>query len=153
MIKQINMNQILKTIGHSALLLLVFSGIGVKTVEAAQVEASNARIVLPEGDTITTPGYLVLENKSDEEIILIKIRSNAFALSMIHQSVNDRGHFRMILKSELILKPKSKIVMKHDDVHFMFAGPKRKLKKGKTVKVNLYLNTGERIPVEFKLVR
>ena len=120
---------------------------------AADIKVTNARIVLPKDDSITMPGYLTLENLTDKEIILIKIRSRSFKLSMIHQSISDRGNPRMVLKPELLIKPKAKVVMKPGDVHFMFAGANGKLKKGKKVSVNLYLNTGDKMPVEFELVK
>ncbi len=120
---------------------------------AAGLVASKAKIVLPKGDSITMPGYLVLENNTDEEVILIKIRSRAFSLAMIHQTANDRGNVRMLLKSELVLKPKSKMILSKKDVHLMFAGPKIKLKRGKKVKVTLYFNSGEKLTAEFNLVR
>ena len=121
-------------------------------VLAADLVATDARVYLPKDDSVMMPGTVTLKNNSDQEIIVIKIRSSEHSLAMIHQSLNDSNINRMMLKSELMLKPKSEVRMSRDGVHFMFAGAKSKLKKGSTVNVSLYLNNGERMSVKFDVV-
>ena len=43
--------------------------------------------------------------------------------------------------------------MKKDGVHLLFAGPKQKLKVGKSITADFYLNDSEKVPVEFKIVK
>lgn len=136
-----------------ALTGLLLSMVISQSAMAAGIVASGGKIVLPRDDSIMMSGYVTLENTTDKEIILIKARSNAFKLSTINQSIKDSEGVREMLKSDLIIKPNSKIVMKKDGVHFVFSGPKSKLKAGKTVSANLYLSNSEKIPVEFKLVK
>ena len=152
--KQLTRNQFETYLVRLAMLaaLLSISVFGQAAV-AADLAATDARIVLPKGESITMPGYVTLENLTDKEIILIKIRSVSFELSMIHQAINDRGNLRMTLKPELLIKPKAKVVLKPGDVHFMFAGAKKDVRKGQVVSVDMYLNTGEKMPVEFRVVK
>lgn len=123
------------------------------SVHAADLVASKARMKLPGDDTASVRAYVNLKNTSDQEIILIKVRSPAFSLAMIHQTVEDQGEQRMMLRQDLIIKPGAEIRMSSKDVHLMFAGAKTKLKKGDKVRVDLHLNTGEKMPVEFLLVK
>lgn len=132
---------------------LVIAGVNSQPALAADLNVTNARIVLPKDDSLMMPGYATIENRTDKEIILIRIRSGSYKLAMIHHEINDRGTPRMVLKSELLIKPNTRIVLKPGDVHFMFAGASGKLTRGSKVTVDLYLNTGEKIPVEFGLVK
>ena len=122
-------------------------------VLAASIIATNGTITLPDKDSIQVPGYVTLENTTDQEIIVIRVRSSAFKMSMINQAVKDNDQNREMLKPDLVLKPNSKTVMKKDGVHFLFAGPKQTLKVGKSITADLYLNDSEKVPVEFKIVK
>lgn len=123
------------------------------TARAAGLVATDAKMVLPKKDSVTMPAYVTLENQSSEEIIVIKVRSFSHQTAMIQQAVNDSGVDRMMLRSDLIIKPGKTIKMSSKGVHLMFAGATGKMKKGDEVKVNLYLNNGEKMPVTFKLVK
>lgn len=120
---------------------------------AAGIVATNGKIKLPDEDSIESPGFVTLENTTDQEIIVIRIRSSAFKMSMINQAVQDNDQTRELLRPDLVLKPNSKLVMKKDGVHLLFAGPKQKLKVGKSITADFYLNDSEKVPVEFKIVK
>jgi len=145
-----SMNRTGKVFAVGALLLgLVFP----QALLAASIVASDGKIQLPDKDSIEAPGYVTLENTTDQEIIVIRIRSSAFRMSMINQAVKDNDQTRELLRADLVLKPNSKLVMKKDDVHLLFAGPKQKLKVGNSITADFYLNDSEKVPVEFKIVK
>ena len=121
--------------------------------QAASIVATNGKIHLPDKDSIEVPGYVTLENTTDQEIIVIRVRSSAFKMSMINRAVKDNDQTREMLRPDLVLKPKSKTVMNKDGVHFLFAGPKQTLKAGQSIAADLYLNDSEKVPVEFKIVK
>jgi len=122
-------------------------------VLAASIVATDGKIHLPEKDSIEALGYVTLENTTDQELIVIRVRSGAFKMSMISQSIKDNDLPREMLRSDLVLKPKSKTVMKKDGIHLLFAGPKQKLKAGKSVTADFYLNDSEKVSVEFTIVK
>ena len=124
-----------------------------QSVLAAGIIATGGKIKLPEKDSIEAPGFVTLENTTDQEIVVIKIRSRAFKMSMINQAVQDSDQTREMLRPDLVLKPMSKLVMKKDGVHILFAGPNQKLKVGKSITADFYLNDSEKVPVEFKIVK
>ncbi|MGW8248462.1 MAG: copper chaperone PCu(A)C [Acidiferrobacterales bacterium] len=132
---------------------LLFSLALPQSVLAASIIATGGKIKLPEKDSIEAPGYVTLENTTDQEIIVIKVRSKAFKMSMINQAVQDGDQTREILRPDLVLKPMSKLVMKKDGVHILFAGPNQKLKVGNSITADFYLNDSEKVPVEFKIVK
>ena len=84
---------------------------------------------------------------------MIKVRSSAFDMSMINQSVKDNDQPREMLRADLVLKPNSKLVMKKDGVHILFAGPKKKLKAGNKVTAVFYLSDSEKLSVDFTIVK
>ena len=120
---------------------------------AASIVATDGKIYLPDKDSIEAPGYVTLENTTDQEIVVIRVRSSAFKMSMINQAVKDNDQNRDMLRPDLVLKPKSRTVMKKDGVYFLFAGPRQTLKVGQSVTADLYLNDSEKVPVEFKIVK
>ena len=120
--------------------------------QAAGVIATNGRLHLPGKDSIESTAYVTLENTTDQELVVIRIRTSAFDISMISQAISDNNQQRELLRADLVLKPNSKLVMKKGGVHLLFAGPKQKLKAGKTITADFYLNDSEKIPVEFKIV-
>ena len=136
-------------LGALVLGMMLFS----QPVLAASVIASDAKVKMPGKDSIEVPGYVTLENTTDQEIIVIRIRSSAFNRSMISQTIKDNDQLRDLLRADLVLKPNSRIVMKNDGTHLLFAGPKQKMVVGKSITANLYLNNSEKIPVEFKIVK
>jgi len=139
-----------KVIAVSALLL----GLALpQSLLAASVVATGGKLKLPEKDSIESPGFVTLENTTDQEIIVIKVRSRAFKMSMINQAIQDSDQTREMLRPDLVLKPMSKLVMKANGVHILFAGPNQKLKVGKSITADFYLNNSEKIPVEFKIVK
>jgi len=123
------------------------------TAQAAGVVATNGKLHLPGKDSIESTAYVTLENTTDQELVVIRIRTSAFGISMISQAVSDNNQQRELLRADLVLKPNSKLVMKKGGVHLLFAGPKQKLKAGKTITADFYLNDSEKIPVEFKIVK
>lgn len=145
----------MKTITASKLTLVAMfvMAMFMQPAHAAELVASDAKIFLPKDDSTMMVGVVTLKNTSDKEIMVIKVRSSSFKLSMIHQGINDSGVQRMMLKSEIILKPGVELKMSPGGVHFMFAGPASKLKKGSTVTANLYLKSGEKFPVSFDVVK
>lgn len=117
---------------------------------APSVAVSDAWIEIVNDDVISQPGYLVLENTSDKDVILVRARSSGFDLAMIHQSTVDRGETRMMLKQELLIPAGRKIVLSAKSVHLMFAGRKGRQKSGEKVKVTLVFSDGNQAPVEFE---
>lgn len=120
---------------------------------AASIIASNGKIKIPAKDSVEAPAYVTLENTTDQEITVIKLNSSAFDMAMISQSVKDNDQPREMLRPDLVLKPNSKLVMKKDGVHILFAGPKQKLKAGKKVTAVFYLNDSEKLSVDFTIVK
>lgn len=137
----------------AAIGVLVMSLAIPQPVLAASIVATNGLIKLPAKDSIEALGFVTLENTTDQEIIVIKIRSSAFKMSMVNQAVQDNDQTRELLRPDLVLKPNSKLVMKKDGVHLLFAGPRIKLKPGKSITADLYLSDSEKLPVKFKIVK
>lgn len=120
---------------------------------AANIVATGGIVKIPGKDSIEAPAYVTLENTTDQELVVIKIKSSAFKMSMFNQAINDNDQQRELLRTDLVLKPNSKLVMKSDGMHILFASPTQKLKPGKTITADFYLNDSEKISVQFKIVK
>jgi copper(I)-binding protein len=129
---------------------LLFLGVSSAVHAAPGIVASNPWIELVDESAISQPGYLMLENKSDNELILVRARSSMFDLVMIHQATIDRGDTRMMLKQELLIPAGKKIELSAKGVHLMFAGRKGKQKQGDKARVTLVFSDGSQVPVEFE---
>jgi len=120
---------------------------------AASIVATDGSVKIPDKDSIEAPAYVTLENTTDQELVVIKVKSSAFKMSMFNQAINDNDQQRQLLRNDIVLKPNSKLVMKSDGVHILFASPTQKLKPGNTITADFYLNDSEKIPVQFKIVK
>jgi len=135
---------------YLAVLPLLLMGAPSMLFAASGVAADDAWIEIVDDNVISQPGYLVLENTSDKELILVRARSSAFDLVMIHQASIDRGETRMMLKQDLLVPAGKKMALTAKGVHLMFAGRKGKQKAGEKIRVTLVFNDGSQVPVEFE---
>lgn len=145
-----NLIRIIKRLVYSAALPLCLLGAPLTLQAAPAIVASDAGIEIVDDNEISQPGYLVLDNTSDKELILVRARASAFGLIMIHQAAIDHGVVRMLLKQDLVLPAGKKTVLDAKGVHLMFAGRKVRQKAGEKTTVTLVFNDGSQLPVEFE---
>ncbi len=91
--------------------------------------------------------YMIIENHSFSQKILFSVSSSVFEEVEIHQTVTRDGMMRMEHQSQLIIAPKSQVVLKPGSYHLMLMGRKKPLIAGDKVDLVLKFVDGEEITI------
>lgn len=87
-------------------------------------------------------GFASFHNASDKTIEITAISSPDYARIEMHLSKQVDGMARMIPQKSLIVQANKMLTLKHGSYHLMMFKPKRKLKSGDTVQLNVQLSNG-----------
>lgn len=98
-------------------------------------------------------GYMKINNISSSDLILQAAKSPDYNAIEFHRSVEKDGMWRMIRHPELAIEAKSSLELKPGDYHLMLFSPKRQLKDGDQVDINLAFNDGTDIDIIVPVVK
>lgn len=137
----------------SGLLLLLASG-------ASLAAAPACRPVLEEGWIRAAPpgatalaGYGRLRNGCSRAFVLSDVRAKDFAMAMIHETRVQNGVSRMRHAGRLAVPVGGVLELAPGGTHMMLMHPRRNLKEGDRVRVELVLSDGLSIPAELEVRR
>ncbi|MEN8217494.1 MAG: copper chaperone PCu(A)C [Pseudomonadota bacterium] len=93
--------------------------------------------------------YMIIENPTSEQRILISATaSSSFKSVEIHRTViTQDGMMQMRHQPQLIIHPKSQVVLKPGSYHLMLMGPKKSLIAGDKVDLTFKFANGEEISI------
>jgi periplasmic copper chaperone A len=91
-------------------------------------------------------GYGVLKNACGEPFIVADVRAPDFAMAMIHETRVENGISRMRHARSLVAPARGRLAFAPGGNHMMLMHPKRALKEGDRVKVEIVLKDGRRLP-------
>ncbi len=94
-------------------------------------------------------GFMVLHNRSAEEVKLVAATSPAFDSVQLHRTVAENGMARMVHQESIAVPAHGETVFKPGDYHLMLMQPKQPLKAGERVEVTLMFDNGSRQTVTF----
>lgn len=103
--------------------------------------------VLP-GD-LPAAAYFVLDNGGDHALKLVGAESPAYAMAMIHRSMEQKGQANMMHVDAVDVPAGGRVSFAPGGYHVMFMHAKKTLKPGDTVPVTLIFAGGRRMTVEF----
>ncbi len=92
--------------------------------------------------------FMVIENKSDKEDVLVSVKTDIAKMSMIHKTINENGIMKMVHVHELKIPPYSKIELKPGGIHIMLMGLKRPLKEGEKISIELIFKNAGSIKIK-----
>ena len=99
-----------------------------------------------------TSGYLEIINNSKSDDVLLSIESNFAKNNQIHSMNIQNDVMKMKhLKSGLIIKKKSKIVLKPGGFHLMFSDINEELKNKKYLYIKLNFKNNKSIEIPFQI--
>lgn len=147
------MNACLRRLG---LLLLVAASGSVQAQDAAPAAdaplvASDAWIRTPPPGSPVMAGYVTLRNDGVREVRFAKLRSDAFGAIEIHEMRDSGGMMRMRPVPELVIQPGDTETLAPGGLHLMLFRPTREIADGATVTIDLLIEDGAPMPVEFVL--
>ena len=104
----------------------------------------------PPGMTMMA-GYMELRNNTSRPQVLLAASSSAFQGVMIHRTIVKDGMAGMAHASQIELAPSASLVFAPGGYHLMLMTPKRALRAGDPVVINLEFRGGLVLPVAFEV--
>ena len=102
----------------------------------------------PPGVTMMA-GYMALRNKTSRSEILVAASSSDFETVMIHRTTAKNGMAGMEHAPQIELTPNASLIFAPGGYHLMLMNPKRTLRAGDAVVINLEFRGGLVLPVAF----
>ena len=98
-------------------------------------------------------GYMELRNNTSRPQVLVAASSAEFGNVMIHRTIAKDGMAGMVHQPQIELAPYGSLVFAPGGYHLMLMTPKRALRAGDPVVINLEFRGGLVLPVAFKVRR
>lgn len=103
-------------------------------------------------DVAPSGGFFVLHNEDKSEPVVLKgIETDAFAMSMLHETTEKNGMSAMGMVPDVMVEPGQSLLFKPGSYHAMLEKPVAGLKAGQNITVNFVLGTGKKLPVQCAL--
>jgi len=119
--------------------------------EAADVSVRDAWVrETPPGMTMMA-GYMELRNNTSQPQVLVAASSSDFETVMIHRTIVKNGMASMVHASQIELTPIASFIFTQGGYHLMLMSPKRTLRAGNRVDINLEFRSGLRLLVSFEV--
>ena len=106
----------------------------------------------PPGMTVIA-GYMELRNNTSRPQILVAASSSGFGSVMIHRTIVKDGMAGMVHASQIELAANASLIFAPGGFHLMLMKPKRTLRAGDPVVINLEFRGGLVLPVAFEVRR
>lgn len=104
----------------------------------------------PPGMTVMA-GYMELRNNTSSPQVLVAASSSGFETVMIHRAIVKDGMAGMAHASQIELTPNASSFFAPGGYHLMLMNPKRTLRAGDPVVINLEFRGGLVLPVTFQV--
>jgi len=104
----------------------------------------------PPGMTMMA-GYMKLRNHTSRPQVLVAASSSGFESVMFHRTVVKNGVAAMVHESQIELAANASLLFAPGDYHLMLMNPKRPLRAGDPVVINLEFRGGLVLPVSFEV--
>jgi copper(I)-binding protein len=98
-----------------------------------------------------TAGYMALRNNTSRSQVLVAASSSGFETVMMHRTVVKDGMARMEHAPAIELSPGASLIFAPGGYHLMLMHPKRTLRVGDRVVINLEFRGGLVLPVAFEV--
>jgi copper(I)-binding protein len=89
--------------------------------------------------------YLTLVNKGDKPVTLLGMSSPDYGMAMLHQTTNDGSTSKMVMVDKLAIPAHGKVRFSPGNYHVMLEQPKRPLKPGDRIELQLKFSDGETV--------
>lgn len=136
---------------HRLTLGLLTAILAAGSVQASELEVSDARLRLMPGD-LPAAGYFRLHNTGEETVTLTGAGSDAFGHVMLHQTKQEDGMSSMHAVSELEVAPGDTLEFAPKGYHLMFMKRAVPLAVGDELEVTLEFADQPPVPVNFDVV-
>lgn len=115
------------------------------------ITVRNAWIREAPPNAFSLAGYMVMENPSDKEQLLISATADIFESVMMHRTVHESGMARMKHQKVVPIPAKGETIFEPNSYHLMLMKPKKSLRAGDQVSINLIFADGSQLAVSFEV--
>tara|TARA_B100001996_G_scaffold128593_1_gene97627 strand:- start:5769 stop:6221 length:453 start_codon:yes stop_codon:yes gene_type:complete len=129
------------------LILLAFLSISFGQEIFAELEVNDAWIRSAPPNSKIFSGYLKFKNVSSNEIMIKKMKSNAFDQIEIHSSFIEDGISTMRKMDSLRIPENSEVTLDPGSYHLMLMNPIKEIKEGNLVEMIIYYEVEDRIKI------
>ena len=119
--------------------------------EAADISVSDAWVRESPPGVAMMAGYMALQNSTSRSQVLVAASSSGFETVMIHRTIVKGGMAGMAHAPQLELAPNASLIFAPGGYHLMLMNPKRTLRAGDRVDINLEFRGGLVLPVAFEV--
>ena len=131
--------------------LILALTLGPAASEEAGVSVRDAWVrEAPPGMTMMA-GYMELRNNTSRPQVLVAARSSVFESVTIHRSIVKDGIASMVHAPQIELAANASLIFAPGSYHLMLMSPKRTLRAGDPVVINLEFRGGLVLPVAFEV--
>ena len=96
-------------------------------------------------------GYMALQNNTSRSQVIVAAHSSDFETVMIHRTIVKNGMAGMEHAPQVELAPNASLIFAPGGYHLMLMNPKRTLRAGNSVVINLEFRGGLVLPVAFEV--
>jgi len=121
------------------------------TSEEAGVSVRDAWVRESPPGVAMMAGYMALRNNTSRPQVLVAASSAGFESAMIHRTIVKDGMASMVHASQIEIAPNASLLFAPGGYHLMLLNPKRTLRAGNRVDVNLEFRGGLVLPVAFEI--
>jgi len=96
-------------------------------------------------------GYMALRNNESRSQVLVAASSSGFETVMFHRTIVKDGIAGMVHASQIEIAPNASLIFAPGGYHLMLMDPKRTLRAGDSVVINLKFRGGLVLPAAFEV--
>jgi copper(I)-binding protein len=96
-------------------------------------------------------GYFQVRNDGQADVDLIDVKSPAFGEVMLHRTLDEDGHVRMVPVEKLAVAAGTTLSFGPGGYHLMLMNPRYRLAVGSDVPMTFIFSDGEKIDTRFKV--
>jgi copper(I)-binding protein len=121
-------------------------------VSAAELEVEDAWIAEAPPGARSHAAYMVLKNNSPNDVTILSIRTGAYDLAEIHETVRDGDMTRMQKLAEVVIAAGGTLNLEPGGKHIMLMGPQQQYQAGDRFGISLVYNddTGQDVQLEVR---
>ena len=125
-----------------AFLSALFLAANAFAADADFVEVSDPFVRLAPASSQNTGAFMLLKNKGESPVFLVKAENAASAKTELHAHVNDNGVMKMAEVPEIEIPAKGEVALKPGSFHIMLMGLKAPLAENQAIAIALTFKDG-----------
>lgn len=137
-----------------SLLLVLFAGLTMTFAASAStpLHTGLGQIPMAPPGVPVMAGFGSFTNKSNEDVVVLSAKSDAFEKVEIHQTTVENDVARMRKLKELVVPANETVELKHGAMHLMLKNPVAELTPGQHVLIELNLASGDTVTAHFEII-